>query len=105
MGTAASKTSALLAALWARNRPLVDDRLAELDQAAASAEAGALGEEQREEAADTAHKLAGSLGMYGFPHGTQVARQIELLLDYPKPDAEQLRQLIAELRHTLFPEA
>jgi hypothetical protein len=105
MPTAADQTAALLNALWQRNRPLVEDRLARLDLAAQAATAGLLGEEQREEAAGTAHKLAGSLGMYGFPHGTKLARQIELLLDYPTPVGAELRGHIAELRQTIFPEA
>jgi len=99
------KTAALLAALWLRNRPLIEERLAMLDNAAAAAAAGTLIEELREEAADIAHKLAGSLGMYGYDHGTRIARQLELLLDYPTPDPAQIRALATELRQTLFPTA
>lgn len=97
------KTAALLASLWLRNRPLVEERLAMLDRAASFAAAGALGEELREEAADSAHKLAGSLGMYGYDDGTRLARQLELLLDYPTPDPAQLRALATQLRQTIFP--
>jgi HPt (histidine-containing phosphotransfer) domain-containing protein len=97
------KTASLLASLWLRNRPLIEERLALLDQAASSAAAGMLFEELREEAADTAHKLAGSLGMYGYDHGTRIARQLELLLDYPTPDPTQIRTLTNQLRHVLFP--
>jgi len=99
------KTAALLASLWLRNRPLVEERLATLDRAASCAAAGALEEELREEAADTAHKLAGSLGMYGYDEGTRLARQLELLLDYPTPDPAQIRALATQLRSSLFPEA
>ena len=95
------KTDALLAALWLRNRPLVDERLAVLERAALAAAAFALAEEQREEAADVAHKLAGSLGMYGYDLGTKIARQLELLLDYPTPDPARLRALTVELRQSL----
>jgi HPt (histidine-containing phosphotransfer) domain-containing protein len=103
MNQAQDKTSALLASLWLRNRPLLEDRLATLDRAAAMAAAGDLSVEMREEAADIAHKLAGSLGMYGYDHGTRIARQLELLLDYPSPDPAQIRSLASELRGTIFP--
>jgi HPt (histidine-containing phosphotransfer) domain-containing protein len=76
-----------------------------LDHAASAAAAGTLFEELREEAADTAHKLAGSLGMYGYDHGTRLARQLELLLDYPTPDPTQIRTLASQLRQALFPTA
>jgi HPt (histidine-containing phosphotransfer) domain-containing protein len=99
------KTAAMLASLWLRNRPLIEERLAMLDRAASAAADGKLVEELREQAADTAHKLAGSLGMYGYDHGTRIARQLELLLDYPMPDAAQIRALSSQLRQTLFPSA
>ena len=99
------KTASLLTSLWHRNRPILEERLAMLDRAASAAAAGTLVEELREQAADTAHKLAGSLGMYGYDHGTRIARQLELLLDYPTPDATQIRALSSQLRQTLFPAA
>jgi HPt (histidine-containing phosphotransfer) domain-containing protein len=99
------KTASLLASLWIRNRPLLEERLSVLDRAASCAADGTLFEELREEAADTAHKLAGSLGMYGYDQGTRIARQLELLLDYPTPDPTQIKVLAHQLRHTLFPTA
>lgn len=95
------KTAALLASLWNRNRPLIEERLDTLDRAAASAAAKTLDVDQREEAADVAHKLAGSLGMYGYDLGTRLARQLELLLDYASPDPVLLRALIVQLRQSL----
>ena len=98
------KTATLLASLWLRNRPLVEERLAELDRTAAQAAAGTLPADLREAARHTAHKLAGSLGMYGYAEGTHIARQIELLLGEAAPDAKRLGALAAELRRTIFPE-
>ncbi len=97
------KTASLLAALWMRNRPLVEERLALLDRAAAQAAAGTLSAELREEATHTAHKLAGSLGMYGYGEGTRIAREIEVLLGDAAPDATRLGALVAELRQAVFP--
>ena len=55
--------------------------------------------------ASTAHKLAGSLGMYGYDEGTRIAREIEVLLGgEATPDAARLGDLVAELRRAVFPE-
>jgi HPt (histidine-containing phosphotransfer) domain-containing protein len=103
MTDAEDKTASLLAALWVRNRPIIDERLATLDRAGAAAAAGALGEELRKEANSTAHKLAGALGMYGFDEGTRVAGEIEVLLGDANPDAARLGALIADLHEAIFP--
>ncbi len=104
MTEAADKTAALLASLWLRVRPIVEERLATLDRAADAAKVGPLPDALRTEAASVAHKLAGSLGMYGFDEGTRVAREIEVLLDRGAPDAARLNSLVTELR-TAIPSA
>lgn len=92
----------MLALLWERGLPRLHDRLAVLDRAAVAATAGTLPRDVREQAAATAHKLAGSLGMFGYPEGTGFAREIELLLE-TTGDVEPLalQALIAALRQTL----
>jgi HPt (histidine-containing phosphotransfer) domain-containing protein len=105
MTDAEDKTAALLATLWVKIRPLVEERLATLDKAAAAVSAGTPAEDLRKEAASSAHKLAGSLGMYGYDEGTRVARELEVLLGGAKPDAARLSALIAELRAAVFPAA
>src|SRR5664279_3346759 len=104
MNDADDKTASLLAALWLRDLPLVEGRLALLDRAAAAIAAGRLTEELREEASHTAHKLAGSLGMYGYDEGTRIAREIEVLLagDATR-DAARYSNLVAELRRAVLP--
>lgn len=98
------KTSTLLSSLWLRIRPIIEERLQVIERAAAAAAAGTLDIDAREDAADVAHKLAGSLGMYGFDVGTRLARQLELLLDYSNPDPGQLHLLACQLRQSLtFP--
>ena len=100
------KTASLLAALWLRNLPLVEERLALLDRATAAIADGRLTEELREEASHTAHKLAGSLGMYGYDEGTRIAREIEVLLAAEAtPDAARLGDMVGELRRAVFPGA
>lgn len=104
MSDAQDKTAALLAALWEKNRPIIEERLVALDGAAAAAATGSLEDEQRKEGQIAAHKLAGALGMYGYDEGTRIARQLEVLLDGGAPEAGQLSALIAELRAAIFPE-
>lgn len=93
-------TQQKLMAIWERNRPQVMERLALLDRAA---QARPLTPQLREEAATVAHKLAGSLGMFGFSEGTRLARSIEQHLESANPDSGFLTALSMELRHSLFP--
>ena len=94
-----SSTQKMIAALWQRNQPQVLERLARLDQAATEP----LTQPLRQEAIAAAHKLAGSLGMFGFHEGTRLAREFEQQLDSTSPDLAHLATLAAELRQTLFP--
>jgi HPt (histidine-containing phosphotransfer) domain-containing protein len=103
MTDAEDKTASLLAALWVKNRPIIEERLTTLDGAAFAAAGGALGDEQRRVANGAAHKLAGALGMYGYEEGTRIARELEVLLGGAAPDATRLTALIAELRAAIFP--
>ena len=91
--------------IWLRNAPVMQQRLKLLDDAAAAALASALSEDLRLEAAGEAHKLAGSLGMFGYPRGTDIAREIEVLLETATPgDPNHLANLSAALRNALLPE-
>lgn len=98
---AVSRISASIETLWRRNLPRLLERLDSLDVAAACAAVHTSEPALLEEAADTAHKLAGSLGMFGHHEGTDIARKIEVLLHSPDPDAELLIQLMSQLRSSL----
>lgn len=74
-------TPSLLAALWRRNLPILLERLDLLDHAAHQLQSGPLPNALLEEITSIAHKLAGSLGMFGYHQGTLVARDLEHLLD------------------------
>ncbi|HEV2709097.1 MAG TPA: Hpt domain-containing protein [Edaphobacter sp.] len=98
-----AKISALLTSLWERNLPLLHERLEILDRAASEAASGRMSETLRAEALEIAHKLSGSLGMFGYPHGTEIARQIEQILKRPAVDgSSDLTALTVELRQTLL---
>jgi HPt (histidine-containing phosphotransfer) domain-containing protein len=103
MSEAQDKTAALLASLWLKVRPLVEERLAVLDAVAAGAQQGKMTQELRTEGRSNAHKLAGSLGMYGYDEGTRVARELEQLLESGSSDAERISALVLELRRAVFP--
>ena len=95
-------TRKLLASLWERSLPVLRERCALLERAAAAAQAGILTPELRAEATAIAHKLSGSLGMFGYPEGTDFARRIEHQLENDTPvDALQLAQNVAALRASL----
>lgn len=80
-------------------------RLAPLEAAAAAAATGALDAELRARARKEAHRLAGSLGTFGYPESSRRAARIEALLEAPgslAPEAaaeldEAFRALRAEL--------
>ncbi len=100
---AQQKTQMLLADLWRRNRPVIEDRLAALDRAAQAAASDPMPEDLRLAALDVAHKLSGSLGMFGFDQGTAIARELEHLLGTPPPDSQRLSHLTGQLREMLLP--
>ena len=79
------------------------ERLTVLDRAAEAAENGGLETSLCQQALGEAHKLAGSLGVFGFPRGTEIARQLECELERSTVMPEQVRELTRQLRETLFP--
>jgi hypothetical protein len=94
----------VLAQLWKKNLPTIRERLDLLDRFASAASAGTLDEPTRVEALNISHKLAGSLGMYGYQQGTEVASKMEHILKSPTPKTlVTLRVLAADLRKSLAP--
>jgi DNA-binding response OmpR family regulator/HPt (histidine-containing phosphotransfer) domain-containing protein len=78
---AQSDTPQLLTAIWDRYYDQTIDRVEIVDRAIAALKAGSLSTETRLQACQSAHALAGALGTFGLPLGSQAAKQIELLLD------------------------
>lgn len=92
----------ILATVWQRNLPLVRQRVRSLREAADTLQSGPLTAECRTEATEIAHKLAGSLGMFGFPQGSEVSRNLELLLESEAPLSPGVfRELTAQLEQVL----
>ena len=83
--TARGNPQQILATVWQRNLPLVRQRVRALRDIDENLQAGALTAGDRIEASEIAHKLAGSLGMFGFPKGSEISRNLEILLDSEAP--------------------
>ncbi|WP_026072308.1 response regulator [Nodosilinea nodulosa] len=91
-------------ALWEKFKPPILNRLISLDQAVAALRSGELSEALRQTAAGDAHKLSGSLGMFGFPEGSRLSQAIGRWLRPPTVSSEnagQLEALVAALRQEL----
>ncbi|PZV06873.1 MAG: hypothetical protein DCF32_08840 [Leptolyngbya sp.] len=100
---AASKGKAL-EAIAARFQASIQQRLAVVEAAVRSLQAGNLPAQQRAIAQDEAHRLAGGLGTFGYDEGSIYARQIELLLgDCPlqTTEVDQLSRHLLDLKQTL----
>lgn len=88
---------------WERLKGPVLERLTVLDQAAIALQQGALSPQLQQEARQAAHKMAGSLGMFGFPDGSKIGRDLEECLQEPLNSDQQARvpTLVAQLHQAL----
>ena len=95
------KLQTMLSALWERSRHTVVERAALLQEAGKLWANDRLDETTRLRAVDSAHKLAGVLGTFGLPRGTELAREAEQVFGQPIPpskiEIEQLLELLVEL--------
>jgi HPt (histidine-containing phosphotransfer) domain-containing protein len=99
-----AKVDNLIAELWQRHLPNLRERLDLLDRTAAEASSGALAEALRAEALSIAHKMAGNLGMFGYPKGSEIASEMEHILKAPTQESLlRLAPLTVQLRKTLAP--
>jgi HPt (histidine-containing phosphotransfer) domain-containing protein len=72
---------ATIAALWRDAQPRVMARVEVVEAALAALRSGGLDAELADEARREAHKLAGALGTFGMPGGTDLARTVERRLE------------------------
>ncbi|MFB2939422.1 response regulator [Aerosakkonemataceae cyanobacterium BLCC-F154] len=75
-------------ALWEQFKEPSLERLAVLDRTVLALQSGNLSQELHNEAKNAAHKLAGSLGMFGFLKGSDLSREIEHWLQNTKQTRE-----------------
>jgi diguanylate cyclase (GGDEF)-like protein len=108
-GTGESRTQqqtiAEVAGVWERFKEKFSNRVAVLEQATTALLKDALGDKLRQKAQQEAHKLAGSLGMFGFAEGSRLAREIEQIFQAKRHDGQDqalhLSELLVALRREL----
>jgi HPt (histidine-containing phosphotransfer) domain-containing protein len=95
----------LLATLWARSRETIGERLDVLRSTHRALSANATDKRARKAGVDAAHKLAGILGTFGLPDGTNLARKAEVMLGSTSPvrslDLEFLQRTIDQLHQMI----
>jgi diguanylate cyclase (GGDEF)-like protein len=84
--------------LWQRHRQTNLDRIAVLEATTATVLRSTADEGAVREAAGAAHKLAGSLGTFGFAEGSGAALEAEYLLRQPVIDGRLLAEAVTALR-------
>ncbi len=94
----------LLARTWARHHATILEQVAVVERAV-SGSGGADDERLRGRGAAEAHKLAGSVGTFGFDAATEQAHELEQMLTAPGPlaaaEAAVAADLVAGLRQAL----
>ena len=95
------RLQARLRQAWVEARTLVAERMRVLEVAVSAANSGALGQEQRSSAIAAAHKLAGSLGVFGLREASFCARNIEEQFYAGCCDAGTLALMLQRLQQLL----
>ncbi len=100
-----SPTSQLLTSAWEKFKNQIHEQVAILEQLAVRSLNKDLQVDWHRTGQDVAHSLAGSLGSFGFPLGSELAKQIEQLLSAPQKfndaQGQQLYSLVAALQQEL----
>lgn len=89
---------AAIARWWRQSRPVVLERIGDLEETAGALAEGRASPARVEQARAEAHKLAGSLGTFGLPRGSEIARELEQELERGGRNPELLADLLAQLR-------
>lgn len=71
----------MLAGIWERHKPEMEERLAVLERASKVLAERELSKQERMDAVYAAHKLAGALGTFGRAEGSEIARSLECCLE------------------------
>jgi DNA-binding response OmpR family regulator len=93
--------AAAVAKTWETHRETMQERLSVLEAAAAALDMGQLGADLQQAGRSHAHKLAGSLGCFGFSEGSRLARELEHLLQLEVPLSDQHAPKVSTLVQSL----
>jgi HPt (histidine-containing phosphotransfer) domain-containing protein len=92
----------VLEKMWARYLPDILERVGTLQEASAALTSGSLSPAASKAAESAAHKLAGTLGTFALPRGTELARELEQTFAAeggPEPaSASWIATTVSELR-------
>ena len=94
-------SSAAIERIWENSRGELARRIATIEEAVAAIADGALGDDLCERARSDAHKLAGSLGMFGLAHGSGLAGELVRALGGVAADTPGYAPHLADLIGTL----
>ena len=99
------QTLSAIAGVWEQFKQRVGTQVSLLEQAATALSQKKMDDALWRQAEQEAHTLAGALGTFGLPEGTQLAREIERLLQTEtslKPqDVKRLQQRVKALRQVI----
>ena len=90
--------------VWKQFKESTFDRVRLLERSVLALRAGSLSEDERQQAVQAAHRLARSVGTFGFPHGSQLARQIVIMLHPGVPLSQAQISHLSELVVALWQE-
>jgi len=96
MNDPAAMIAARLADLWRQSLPIMLERVAALRSACEALDRNPADAAARSVAREAAHKLSGSLGIFGLPRGTELAAAMEQVLQGADPLTPQNVALLAE---------
>lgn len=93
------RVHAVLQRVWRQVEPDMHRRLTILEETGKALASGPMDDECRQQAIEAAHKLAGSMGMFGFAAASACAGEIERLLETSGSiGREQFNEILERLR-------
>jgi HPt (histidine-containing phosphotransfer) domain-containing protein len=92
------KMREMLAGIWERHKPEMDERMAVLERVFQWLGVRDLTPQERNDAVYAAHKLAGALGTFGRAEGSEIARSLERCLEGGGPPDSGISEAIGRLR-------
>ncbi|MEM9164349.1 MAG: response regulator, partial [Cyanobacteria bacterium P01_F01_bin.4] len=99
------QTLLALESIWQRFQPRMQTQLETIERAITALDQSSLSEKLRRSAEQEAHSLAGALGTFGLPKGSQLARELETQLGKKtslRPQhAQTMQPLVQQLRKTI----
>ena len=97
-------TDAMVVEVWQRVRPSAAQKVAVVASASSRLATGDLDEVLRADAWQQAHRLAGSLGSFGWADASVAAATAERILEAPTPaDADELADAVARMERAVDP--